>query len=144
MTDVEDRELEEIRRRKIEELLRASKADKLAPTPQISGPTVVDDRSFDTFIASNSAAIVDFWATWCAPCRMVAPVVEALSKELAGKVAFGKLDVDENWMTAQKYGVMSIPTLIVFRNGREYDRIIGALPAAELRSRIYNAAGVQH
>ena len=80
--------------------------------------------------------LVDFWAAWCGPCRMVAPVVEALAREFAGRALIVKLDVDANRITAQRYGVQSIPTLIYFRNGQEVDRVIGAQSADALRQKL--------
>ena len=70
--------------------------------------------------------LVDFWATWCPPCKMIAPIIDALAQETAGKAKIGKLDVDQNPLTASKFGVQSIPTLIIFKDGREVDRIVGA------------------
>jgi len=80
--------------------------------------------------------LVDFWAPWCGPCHMIAPTVEALAREFSGRLRVGKLNVDENPRIAARYGVMSIPTLLVFDKGRVVDQIVGALPAPALRQRV--------
>jgi thioredoxin 1 len=80
--------------------------------------------------------LVDFWAPWCGPCRMVAPIVEDLAKEYDGKVTFYKLNVDDNQATAQKYGIMSIPALIVFKNGQPVSNIVGYRPKPELKKNL--------
>ncbi len=123
-------ELEQIRAKKMRELM-----DQMS-TPTIDKPIVVSDRNFDQTIKSYPLVVVDCWAAWCAPCRAIAPVVEQLAKEYSGKVVFGKLNVDENPETAQKFGVMAIPTLLVMKGGEEVDRIVGALPKNQLEAKI--------
>lgn len=93
---------------------------------------VVTDATFDSFIQSDKAVIVDFWATWCGPCKMMAPVLEEVATEYADKLVVGKLDVDENPETAQKFGIMSVPTLLVFQNGQVVKQLIGYKPKSDL------------
>ncbi len=100
----------------------------------MSEPIPVSDNSFDqTVLQAEIPVLVDFWATWCAPCRMVAPVVEELAREYEGRISFAKLDVDQNPKTASKYKIMSIPTLIVFKKGEPFSHIVGFRPKAELK-----------
>ncbi|HET6478203.1 MAG TPA: thioredoxin [Dehalococcoidales bacterium] len=84
-------------------------------------------------LKSKTPVLVDFWAAWCGPCRMVAPIVEELAGEYEGKVTVAKLDVDANSKTASQYGVMSIPTLLIFKNGAPVSNIVGFRPKAELQ-----------
>ncbi len=97
-------------------------------------PTAVDDSNFDEIVLqAKTPVLVDFWAAWCSPCRMVAPVVEELAEEYEGRISFAKLDVDQNPKTASKYGIMSIPTLLLFKNGSPVSNIVGFRPKAELK-----------
>jgi len=109
-------------------------------TPNIDKPIVVSDRNFDQTVKNYPLIVVDCWAAWCAPCRAIAPVVEELAKEYSGKVVFGKLNVDDNPETAEKFGIRAIPTLLVMKNGSEVDRIVGVLPKNQLEARIGSVA----
>lgn len=97
----------------------------------------VTDQNFETTVAgSTQLVLVDFWATWCAPCKMLRPVVEELATEYEGRVTVAELDVDANPLTASKFGVLSIPSLILFRAGKPAERIVGYKPKAYLRQKI--------
>ncbi len=96
-------------------------------------PTTISDDNFENeVLKSDKPVLIDFWATWCGPCKTIAPIVEEIASEYNGKVKVGKLDVDNNQQTAIKYGVRSIPTLLVFKNGEVKETIIGAVPKGQI------------
>jgi thioredoxin 1 len=117
-------ELERIKRRKMRELMKG-KVEKLSMP---SSPVDVTDQDFNSIVQRYPLMVVDCWAAWCGPCLMVSPIIEGLARDYAGRVAFGKLNVDKNPETAARFGVMSIPTLLVFKEGRLVDRVVGAVP----------------
>jgi thioredoxin 1 len=97
----------------------------------------ITDGNFDAEVMNSEIPVlVDFWAVWCGPCRMVAPVVEELSNEYAGKVKVGKMNVDENRDTPSKYGIMSIPTLMIFKGGQMVDKLVGAVPKSQIAEKL--------
>lgn len=103
----------------------------------MSTPIQVTDGSFEQqVINAETPILVDFWAEWCGPCKMIAPVLEELATEYDGKLQIGKLDVDNNPDTAMAYGVMSIPTLLLFKDGQPVDRIVGFQQKAQLKRRL--------
>lgn len=96
----------------------------------------LSSENWNTVQNAGRPVLVDFWAPWCGPCRMVAPIVEELAGEYEGTLTFGKLNVDENQQLAAQYGVMSIPTLLIFKNGQPVERLVGFAPKKELKARI--------
>lgn len=127
----EDKELERIRQRKIEELIQKSRMKN-----SMNEPIEITDQNFSDIIRSGGLVVIDCWAPWCAPCRMMAPVIDELAREYAGKILFGKLNVDENPRVPAEYQIMSIPTFLIFKNGILVERIIGAMPKKLLEQRV--------
>ena len=130
-------ELDEIRKKKLEQLKKqymngGTKMDENWPDT----PIQITDADIDETVNKYNTIVIDCWAAWCGPCRMVAPVIEELAKEMHGKIVFGKLNVDENPQTSTKHKIMSIPTLLVFKNGNVIDRIIGAMPKDMLKQKL--------
>ncbi|MBS7635987.1 thioredoxin [Candidatus Bathyarchaeota archaeon] len=96
----------------------------------------ITDSNFKEIVSKNPLVLVDFFADWCMPCRMMAPVIEELAKKYAGKVLIGKINVDENPATADRFQVFSIPTLVILKAGEEVDRIVGFVPKSEVEARL--------
>lgn len=136
----DDPELEAIRARLRAELMGGAAAP--AATPALDHPVEVDDAGFEALVGSHDLLVVDCWAPWCGPCRIVGPVVDALAREMAGRVVFAKLNVDHNPAVSRAFAIQSIPTLLVFKQGRLVDRIVGALPKPQLAAQIERHARV--
>jgi thioredoxin 1 len=102
----------------------------------IDKPILVTDENFNQVIQLYPLMIIDCWAPWCGPCRMISPVLDEMAKDYAGKVVFGKLNVDENPRTAMQFGIMAIPTLLIVKNGNVVDRIVGAVPRETIESKM--------
>jgi len=132
-----NKELEEIKKRKLEELKKKyMNGGKNMDENMPSTPVKITDADFDEAVKKYNMIVIDCWAPWCGPCRMVGPVIEELAKEMQGAVVFGKLNVDENPSTSARHQIMSIPTMLVFKNGNLVDRLIGALPKDELKRKL--------
>jgi thioredoxin 1 len=100
-------------------------------------PVIVTDGNFkNEVLDSQTPVLVDFWATWCGPCKMIAPIIEEFATEYDGKMKFGKLDVDANPQVSMQFGIRSIPTLLVFKGGKVVDQIVGAMPKKSLLDKI--------
>ena len=106
----------------------------------MSKPITLTDDNFDAeVISSDLPVLVDFWAEWCGPCKMIAPSIEELAGEFEGRAKIGKLDVDSNQVIAGKYGIRSIPSLLIFKDGEVAEQIVGAVPKNQLQSKLENA-----
>jgi thioredoxin 1 len=130
----EDEELERIKQAKLQKMMKSVAPEKRGTA--FNKPVEMTDATFKEMIQNHSLVVVDCWAPWCGPCRMVAPIIEELSRDYAGKILFGKLNVDENREVSMQYDIMSIPTLLVFKNGKLVDKIIGAMPRQTLEQKI--------
>jgi len=95
-------------------------------------PVPINDETFEQFVSKYPLTLVDCWAPWCGPCRIVGPVIDTLAKEYKGKVAFGKLNTDENSETTTRFGIMAIPTMLVLKKGQLVDQIVGAVPKGKI------------
>ena len=129
-----DDELEAIKHKKLAELQREAAAK--AVMSSITEPIVLTDSNFGSEVAKYPIMLVDFWAPWCGPCRMVSPIIEQLAKEYSGKIAFGKVNVDDNQRTAASFGIQSIPTLMLLKDGKAVDIIVGAMPKAQIEMKL--------
>jgi len=115
---------------KIIAMLQKARNEKL-----VSKPLTLTDSNFNMEVAKHKLIVVDFWAPWCGPCRMVGPILEELANEYVGRVAFSKLNVDENTIIPRRFGVQGIPTLIVFKDGKAVDTLVGACPKSHIESK---------
>lgn len=129
-------ELDEIRRKKMEKLISEQSRASQPKVQYPNKPVDLTDNTLDSAMNQYPLLIVDCWAEWCAPCRMIAPVIEDLAKELSGRAVFGKLNVDQNMVTSNKYAISAIPTLMVFKGGKLVDKLVGAYPKAALMKKI--------
>jgi thioredoxin 1 len=129
-----DDELEAIKHKKLAELQK--EVATKAMMSSITEPIVLTDSNFASEVTKCPIMLVDFWAPWCGPCRMVSPIIEQLSREYSGRVAFGKVNVDENQRIAASFGIQSIPTLMIFKGSKAVDIIIGAMPKAQIEMKL--------
>ena len=125
-------EIDQIREKKKQELMKSVAMEADWP----SEPVDVTDGTFNDFVKKYGLAVVDCWAPWCGPCRMVAPVIDALAKEMQGKIAFGKLNTDMNPKISMRFQIEAIPTLLVMKGGDLVERIVGAKPKEDLARRL--------
>jgi len=134
MENDENKELERIKQAKLREKMKRLASEKQGTS--LNEPVEMTDATFKEMIQNHLLVVVDCWAPWCGPCQMVAPVIKELARDYAGKILFGKLNVDKNQEVSTQYGIMSIPTLLVFKNGKLVDTIIGAIPRQMLEPKI--------
>jgi thioredoxin len=130
---VDDPELAAIRARKMRDLMAAASAPKPAEAAW-AGPVRLTDGTFDDEVRRRGLILVDFWAEWCGPCHRVAPILEEVAKARTGSLRLGKLNVDENPRTAQRFQVTSIPTILLFKDGKLVDGVVGAVPRPQIEA----------
>ena len=134
-----DDELSDIMTKKMNDLARGSNiGSNNGNAVVIANPITLTDANFAQSVNKYPLLVVDFWAPWCGPCRMVSPVIEQLAGELAGKVVFGKVNVDENPMIANTFGIRSIPTIAIFKNGKNVDGFVGATSKSQMQTKIFS------
>lgn len=132
-----DEKLEQLKRQQLKELVESASSPKM----EDGKPTRVDSASFETIVLnSKTPVVVDFFADWCGPCHAVAPHVERLAARYGGRIRFAKLNVDENPELAERFEILSIPTLVFFRGGRVVDRLVGAVPCRTIEQRVEQLA----
>ena len=129
-------ELEEIKRKKMEQMKKEMNTSANPSVELPDKPIKVTDATIDSAVSQYPIFILDCWAEWCGPCRTIGPIIEQLASEMKGKVVFGKLNVDENMQTANKHRISAIPTLMIFKNGKLIDKIVGAYPKPALTAKI--------
>ena len=128
----EDEELRRIREKKLKELMRL---EEEKPERNVK-PVQVTDSNFSETVNEHSLVLVDCWASWCAPCMVIAPIIEELAEKYTGRVLVGKLNVDENPRTAARFQIFGIPTLLIIKSGKEVDRIVGLVPKSNVEARL--------
>ncbi len=131
-----DDEVQRINDKKFEEMLRQQRQPKNEHPSDSNKPIELTDANFREVVGSHPVVVVDFWAPWCGPCRVVSPVLEELASEMGGKATFGKLNVDDNPVTSQQFGIQGIPTIMVFKDGQPVDGLVGAAPKQMIEARI--------
>jgi thioredoxin 1 len=134
-------EIEEIRQRKMEEIKRRVGKGTSGVSDWPDVPVQVNDDTFESFVKEYQNVVVDCWAPWCGPCRMLSPTIDTLAKDMRGKVAFAKLNTDDNYGTAGKFRIVSIPTLLFFKDGQLINKMVGAAPKAMVEQEIRKALG---
>jgi len=134
-------EVEEIKQRKLNEMMQKAGAGSLGGNGWPEEPVQVSDSTFESFVKKYPKVVVDCWAPWCGPCRMLSPTIDALAKDMKGSIAFAKLNTDDNFGTAGKFRIMSIPTLLFFKDGKLVDKMVGAGPRPVVEQQIRKALG---
>jgi len=132
-------EIEQIRAKKMAEIMRSAMESTSKDNGWPEVPVNVNDSTFESFVSKYPRVVVDCWAPWCGPCRMLSPTIDALAKEMKGEVAFAKLNTDDNYGTAAKFRIMSIPTLLFFKDGKLVNKMVGAAPRPVVEQEIRKA-----
>ncbi len=132
--DDNDKDIQEILQKKLNDLQK--KISILRTISQIKSPVIITDDTLKEKLSRYSYMVVDFWAPWCGPCKMLSPIIDQLAIDFTGKIVFGKVNVDENPILSNSFGIQSIPTIILFRYGNAVDRITGFLPKIQIEQKL--------
>jgi len=132
-------EVEMIKQRKLNEMMQKVGPGSSGGNGWPEAPVQVSDSTFESFVKKYPKVVVDCWAPWCGPCRMLSPTIDAIAKDMKGSVAFAKLNTDDNYDTAGKFKIMSIPTLLFFKDGKLVDKMVGAGPRPVVEQEIRKA-----
>src|SRR5918996_1301859 len=135
MSGSNDEEIKVIKQRKMAELQKALTSKTTMSS--IRKPIMLTDSNFKNELSKYPILLIDFWAPWCGPCKMISPIIEQLAREYTGKVVFGKVNIDENRMITQSFGIQSIPTMIIFKNGKAVDIVVGAIPKSQIETKLH-------
>lgn len=132
--DDNDKDIQEILQKKLNDLQK--KISILRTISQIKSPVIITDDTLKEKLSRYPYMVVDFWAPWCGPCKMLSPIIDQLSIDFTGKIVFGKVNVDENPLLSNSFGIQSIPTIILFRYGNAVDKITGFLPKIQIEQKL--------
>ena len=130
-----DSEVKRVNEKRFEEMLKLQRPEETRGAASVT-PVELTDANFVQVVNSHPLVVVDFWAPWCGPCRVVSPVLEQLASEMAGEATFGKLNVDDNPVTSRQFGIQSIPTIVVFKDGVPVDGRVGAAPKNVIEGKV--------
>ena len=135
-----DVEAEQIKQKKMAEMM--GKTGQQSAGPEWPGePVEVSDADFEAFVKKYPKVVIDCWAPWCGPCRMLSPTIDAMAKDMKGRIVFGKLNTDDNFFTSGKYRISGIPTLLIFKDGQLVDRMVGAAPRNMVEAQLRKSLG---
>jgi len=135
----ENEEIQLIKRKKMAEMMQKMNSTSAKGDAWPGEPVVIGDKDFEAFVGKYHKVVVDCWAPWCGPCRMLSPTIDALAKDMKGQVVFGKLNTDDNFQISEKHRISSIPTLLFFKDGKLVDKMIGASPRTMVEQQIKKA-----
>ena len=135
MNESSTENIEEVKKKMIKDMIE-QKSKKKEKQNHPDSPVTLNDKNFSDIIEKYPLVVVDFWASWCGPCKMMEPVIENMAKKYSGKVVFGKMNVDKNKRIPSRYQISSIPTLMIFKNGKIVDKIVGATRENQLSKKL--------
>jgi len=132
----EDEAIKLIKQKKMADMMQKVNSTSTKGDAWPGEPVVIGDKDLDEFVGKYDKVVVDCWAPWCGPCRMLSPTIDALAKDMKGKIVFGKLNTDDNFQTSEKYRISSIPSLLFFKDGKLVDKMVGAAPRPMVEQQI--------